>query len=52
MYVKEKGKIMNLECQKIKPVPRCTSMSALGDSLSKYNLLENKGVGASSFLKK
>lgn len=51
MYVKEKGKITNKEYQEINQVSKRTSTSELTDLVSKYNLLENKGVGAGSFYK-
>jgi len=51
LYVKEKGKITNKEYQEINQVSKRTSTSELTDLVSKYNLLENKGVGAGSFYK-
>ncbi len=51
MYVKDKGKITNKEYQEINQVSKRTSTSELTDLVSKYNLLENKGVGAGSFYK-
>lgn len=51
MYVKEKGRITNKEYQEINQVSKRTSTSELTDLVSKYNLLENKGVGAGSFYK-
>lgn len=51
MYVKEKGKITNKEYQEINQVSKRTSTSELTDLVSKYNLLENKGIGAGSFYK-
>lgn len=51
MYVKEKGRITNKEYQEINQVSKHTSTSELTDLVSKYNLLENKGVGAGSFYK-
>lgn len=51
MYVKEKGKITNKEYQEINQVSKRTSTSDLADLVNKYNLLENKGVGAGSFYK-
>lgn len=51
MYVKEKGKITNKEYQEINQVSKRTATSELTDLVSKYNLLENKGVGAGSFYK-
>lgn len=51
MYVKEKGKITNKEYQEINQVSKRTSTSDLANLVNKYNLLENKGVGAGSFYK-
>lgn len=51
LYVREKGKITNKEYQEINQVSKRTSTSELTDLVSKYNLLENKGVGAGSFYK-
>ena len=51
LYVKEKGKITNKEYQEINQVSKRTASSDLSDLVNKYNLLENKGVGAGSFYK-
>jgi ATP-dependent DNA helicase RecG len=45
------GNITNKEYQEINQVSKRTSTSDLADLVNKYNLLENKGVGAGSFYK-